>query len=95
MELVEIISKHLKLSRKKLINSGLTAILEKKKAELLRDRLEILSRYKVKLSRELEKMIKQGKVEEHPGWEDFITLENIEEEIKLINGDIRKIRRNF
>ena len=40
---------------------------------------------------DLNQKIAEGKVAEHPGWEDLIELKNIEREIEEIEHDIRTL----
>ena len=41
---------------------------------------------------DLEKKIRSGEIQEHPGWEDLIELRNIESEILEIDSDIRSLQ---
>ena len=60
----------------------------KEKQRLLQiERFEILSRYKTSNVEELNRKITEGKLPEHPGWEDLIEIKNIEEAIKEIETD--------
>ena len=93
MTTLELVSKHFQVGKKVLINEGLVAFLQKKKSEILRDRIAILVKYNVDSLKELENLVKKGKVSEHPAWEDLITLENIDKELKVIAGDIRRIQK--
>lgn len=55
-------------------------------------KIEILTRYNVTSSEELEEGIKSGQINEHPGWEDLIILENLESAIETLDGDIELIQ---
>jgi hypothetical protein len=72
--------------------SGLLAFLREKRRKIMMDRLEVLNRYNVTLSEEIEKKIKNGEIPEHPAWEDLILLENLESAIAQIGEDIRVIQ---
>src|SRR4030042_3558109 len=72
--------------------SGLLAFLREKKRKIMMDRLEVLNRYNVTSSEEIEKKIKNGEISEHPAWEDLILLENLESAIAQIDEDIRVIQ---
>jgi hypothetical protein len=52
----------------------------------LRERLEILSRYGVSTLSELEKGISQGRIPEHPAWENLIVIENLSARLKEIDA---------
>lgn len=72
--------------------SGLLAFLREKRRKIMMDRLEVLDRYNVTSSEEIEKKIKNGEISEHPAWEDLILLENLESAIAQIDEDIRVIQ---
>jgi len=72
---------------------SLIAYLNEKKKKYMEERLEILKRYNVDSAKELEEKIKKGEINEHPAWEDLITLENLEETIKDISDDIRNLQK--
>jgi hypothetical protein len=61
----------------------------------MEERLEILKRYNVNSAEELEDRIRKGEINEHPAWEDLITLENLEEMIKEISDDIRNLQKTL
>jgi hypothetical protein len=82
------------ISIAELTTSGLIAFLREKKLKMMMDRLEVLDRYSVISSGELEKKIKNGEIPEHPAWEDLILLENIEASIGLIDEDIKVIQKS-
>jgi hypothetical protein len=56
------------------------------------ERLDILDRYNITSSAQLENNIKEGDIAEHPAWEDLILLENLEEAINLIDEDLNVIQ---
>lgn len=95
MDTAEILSKHFGIEKNKIINQGLLAFLEKKRSEILRTRIELLGKYGIKNAKELNKLIKEGKINEHPAWEDTITLENLEKELEVIEDDLKKIRKTI
>jgi len=59
----------------------------------MKERLEILRRYGVSSAKELERKIRRGEINEHPAWEDLITLENLEETIKEASDDIQDLQK--
>ena len=94
MTTLELVSKHFQVDKRLLVNEGLLAFLQKKKSEILRDRIAIFAKYNIMgSSKELENLIKKGKIPEHPAWEDLITLENIDNELEVIADDIRRIQK--
>ena len=88
---LETISKHIGITKDKLTKFGILSLLKEKKMEIMRDRLEILSKYNITSINELEKKIKLGKIKENPAWEDLIVLENLEAKLKEIDNDIKNI----
>jgi len=90
---LEKMAKKMNIPLHDLLKKGVEAFLKKKRGEYLNERLEILSRYEAITSEELRKKIKQGVVPEHPAWEDFIEVKNIESEVKEIENDLKSIQR--
>ena len=62
-----------------------------RKTGFLLDRLNLLSRYGVVSQEELEIGIRDGRISEHPAWEDLIAVENIESESEKINGYLENL----
>ncbi len=92
-EIVEKIANKEGVDKEKLIILSLIAYLNEKKRKYMEEKLEILKRYGVNSMKELEEKIRNGEVEEHPAWEDLITLENLEELIKEISDDIQRLQK--
>ncbi len=57
------------------------------------ERHQILSRYHIATTAELEEKICSGELEEHPAWEDLITLENLEDAIHKLDGYLRDLQK--
>jgi len=92
-EIIEKIAIKEGVEKEKLMTLSLIAYLNEKKKKYMEERLEILKRHNVKSAKELEEKIRRGEVNEHPAWEDLITLENLEELINEISDDIRNIQK--
>ena len=88
---VEKISLKYSDSAEEFIRAGVIMNLKEKQRLLQIERFKILSRYQTSSAEELNQKITEGKVPEHPGWEDLIEIKNIEEEIKEIENDIRTL----
>ena len=88
---VEKISQKYSDSAEDFIRAGVIMNLKEKQRLLQIERFEILSRYQTSSAEELNQKITEGKAPEHPGWEDFIEIKNIEAEIKDIENDIRTL----
>ena len=95
MEIVERIATKEGIDKEKLIILSIISYLNEKKRKYMEERLEILKRYGVNSAKELEEKIRTGNVNEHPAWEDLITLENLEELIKDVSDDIRRLQKTL
>ncbi len=83
-EAVRHLSKDLGINEEVLIREGIIEYIKSRIRACMRDRLEIMSRYKISSLDEFEKKVKDGSIPEHPGWEDLITLENLENSINKL-----------
>lgn len=61
--------------------------------EAIQTRLEILARYRAIDITDLEQKIAEGAVVEHPGWEDLITVENLDARVEVIDTLLRSAPR--
>ena len=93
-EVIRKVAEDTGISVEELKVSSLLAFLREKKKKIMLERLDILARYNVKSSDNLEIKIKNGEIAEHPAWEDLILLENLEAGIVLINRDIKSIQES-
>lgn len=91
VEIIDRIAIHTNVAKDVLIRESLTSFLREKRRMILMDRLEIMSRYGVNSPLELEKNIKEGTIPEHPSWEDLIEVENLEERLEGIEGDLQSL----
>jgi hypothetical protein len=80
------------LSSADFIKIGSTLAIREKKRELQMEKLEILARYTTKNIDELKMKIEEGTLPEHPAWEDYIELKNIEADIDELDSDIRALQ---
>lgn len=94
MEVVDEISRYVELDREALLKEGIEAFLRDRKRRLMLDRHQVLSRYHVSNSAEMGEKIQSGELEEHPAWEDLITLENLEEAIQKLDGYLRDLQQS-
>lgn len=90
-EAVKHLSKDLGINEEILVREGIIEYLKSRIKASMRDRLEIMSRYKVSSLDEFEKKVKEGTVPEHPGWEDLITLENLENSINKLRKELSHV----
>ena len=90
---IEQLSKKYSKSPSEFIKLGSTLAIKERMRALQIERFEILARYDVSSLEKLKIKIEENEVPEHPGWEDLIELENIEDEIKEIENDIRSLQK--
>ncbi len=88
---VETIANKYPMSTDEFISLGSKLALKEKKKNFQIEKIEILARYSTETVNELQQKIKEGTVPEHPAWEDLIEIQNIEVEIKEIEGDIKTL----
>ncbi len=67
-----------------LIRESLLSFLQARKRLLMAERFELLSRYGVHSAEELRGCIEAGTLPEHPTWEGYIELTNLEDDLKLL-----------
>ncbi|MBK7218493.1 MAG: hypothetical protein IPH95_15920 [Candidatus Promineofilum sp.] len=79
------------LTETELMEQALRRFLLEKRREILQERLGILVRYQVETIQQLEERIATGEAIEHPGWEDLITVENLEASLEEINEHLRTL----
>lgn len=70
------LSKRLGLSKSELIYKGLLALVQKELRKAEREISILRERYDVFSEEELYQAIKDGKITEHPAWEDYIIWKN-------------------
>lgn len=76
-KLLADVAEDLGVNKDELLAESLLEYLKSKKRDSMAEKFEILSRYgNISSSKELEEAIKDGRLAEHPGWEDLIVIEN-------------------
>jgi hypothetical protein len=90
--ILERVSKVLGVPQKELVRKGLEGLLQTQLRACSAEINEIKTKYNVKSLAELEKKVEKGTVEEHPGWEDLIVLENLQERIKNIRKELTALK---
>ncbi len=91
IEAVKHLSKDLGINEDVLIREGIIEYIKSRIKDCMRDRLEIISRYKISSLDEFEKKVREGSISEHPGWEDLIILENLENTIKKLKKELSHV----
>jgi hypothetical protein len=90
---VERVSKTLGVTPETLISNGVEEYLKTRPRIIQTEIHESEIKYKVNKPAELQEQIKQGKIEEHPTWEDLIHYENLIERAEKIKHELDKINR--
>jgi hypothetical protein len=90
-EAVRHLSKDLGINEEALIREGIIEYIKSRIRACMRDRMEIMSRYKISSLDEFEKKVWEGVIPEHPGWEDLITLENLENSINKFKIELSHV----
>lgn len=90
---VEAIAHNVGMEEDVFVLKASVSYLTEKKRAYLKEKFEILSRYGSISIADLQAKIKNGKVPEHPVWEDMIEVENIEAEIREMDDAIRDLQK--
>lgn len=91
-EAVKHLSRDLGVNEDTLIREGIIEYIKSRIRACMRDRLEIMSRYQISSLEEFEKKVHEGSIPEHPGWEDLIILENLENSINKLKKELSRVR---
>jgi len=86
---VDIVARRLGIPPEKLEREAIEIWLRRRLALVEAEIAEILTKYNVRSVEGLEELIRNGKVAEHPAWEDLITLERLLEEKKKLSKLLR------
>ncbi|HLC53730.1 MAG TPA: hypothetical protein VJK03_04245 [Candidatus Nanoarchaeia archaeon] len=88
--LLNSLSKELEIPEKKIVNEGINGYLERELRNASADILEIKRQFNAASPAELKKKIEEGKVKEHPAWEQMIYWENLNKKIKVVEDWIQR-----
>jgi hypothetical protein len=94
METINVLketSERLGISADALLRESFTSYLRERKRLLMAERFEMLSRYRVTSPEELKRKIEGGEVPEHPTWEDYIELTNLEDELARVEDHLHSV----
>ena len=92
IETVRHLSRDLGINEDTLVRESIIEYLKSRIKACMTDRLEIMSRYRISSLDELENKVQDGTIPEHPGWEDLITLENLENAINKLKMELSHVR---
>lgn len=91
MTVLKEASERLGVSEDVLLRESFTSYLRERKRLLMAERFEMLSRYRVNSPEELKGKIEIGEVPEHPAWEDYIELTNLEDELARLEDNLNSL----
>lgn len=95
IEVVKHVSKDLGINEDVIIREGIAEFIKNRIKTCMRDRLEILSRYQLSSIQEFENKVNDGSIPEHPGWEDLIIVENLENSISKLKKELSNVRNIY
>lgn len=84
IEMVKHLSRDLGINENTLVQESIIEFLKSRIKACMTDRLDIMSGYQISSRNEFENKVQDGTIPEHPGWEDLITLENLENTINKL-----------
>ena|SRR3989338_4273194 len=89
--LLSKLSKELEIPEKKIIDESLNVFLDLELRNASAEILKIKKQFDVSDPKELKNKIQNGKIEEHPAWEQLIFWENLNKRIKVVNNWMQKL----
>lgn len=92
IDAVRHLSRDLGINEDTIMRESILEYIKSKIRSFMKDRLEIMSRYRVSSMDEFEKKVHDGSIPEHPGWEDLIVLENLESSINKLKEELLHVR---
>jgi len=91
MTVLKETSERLGIPEGTLLRESFTSYLRERKRALMAERFEMLSRYRVNSPEELKGKIEIGEVPEHPTWEDYIELTNLEDDLARLEDNLHSL----
>ena len=89
--LLNKLSKELEIPERKILDESVNVFLEKELRDASAEILKIKSQFNVSKPEELKNKIEDGKITEHPAWEQLIYWENLEKRIRVVNNWMQKL----
>ena len=91
MTVLKETSERLGIPEDTLLRESFTSYLRERKRLLMAERFEMLSRYSMNSPEDLKRRIEIGEVPEHPTWEDYIELTNLEDELTHLEDNLHHV----
>ncbi|RLI63247.1 MAG: hypothetical protein DRO67_06020 [Candidatus Asgardarchaeum californiense] len=92
--LVDKVARKLNIDPDKLMRESLLRWFEEELAEIKAEIAEIMIKYNIKSTKELEEKKKKGKIPEHPTWEDLIVLEELMETKRRLEEGLAIVKKS-
>ncbi|MBN2488107.1 MAG: hypothetical protein JXA98_03675 [Methanosarcinaceae archaeon] len=92
VETVKHVSSDLGINEDTLVHESIIEYLKSRIKACMADRLEVMSRYQISSLDEFESKVQDGTIPEHPGWEDLIILENLENTLNKLKMELSHVR---
>ncbi|MBI3035566.1 hypothetical protein HYY71_04545 [Candidatus Woesearchaeota archaeon] len=89
--LLSKLSKELEIPKKRILDESLNVFLDAELRNASAEILQIKKQFNVSSLKELKSKIENGKIEEHPAWEQLIFWENLNKRIKVVSDWMQKL----
>ncbi|MEK6903662.1 MAG: hypothetical protein AABW64_03385 [Nanoarchaeota archaeon] len=89
--LLSQLSKELDISEQKILDESISAFLEQELRNVSAEIIHIKMQFHVKTLEELRHNIEEGKLDEHPAWEQLIYWENLDKKIKVVRDWMQRV----
>lgn len=89
--LLNNLSKELEIPERKIVDESINVYLERELRNASAEILKIKTQFNVSNPSELKKKIEEGKIDEHPAWEQLIYWENLKKRIRVVNNWMQKL----
>jgi len=91
--LIDKVARKLNIDPNKLVKESLLCWFEEELAEIKAEIAEIMIKYNIKSTKELEEKIKRNEIPGHPTWEDLIALEELMKTKKRLEEGLAIIKK--
>jgi len=91
-EVIETLTRELRLPRESILEQGLKAFLEKNLREIKAEIFQITGKYGVASVEEMERRYKEGTLEERDSWRDFQQLDHLEYRKEQLEKLLKKLQ---
>ena len=89
--ILQMLSRELEIPEDKILDESINVFLDRELRNSAAEILKIKSQFNVSSPKELKTKIEEGKIDEHPAWEQLIYWENLQKRIKVIDNCVQKL----